>query len=352
MSFLSRLLGFDQRKYAKIRDREGFRIATFDEVCGAYGGLRAMGGRAYQSPQNAIAFIEEAEKAIADKARVPFGASVGSLAHHWIDTDVEMGNEDAREAFVAPFRAAHQAKDSPFSAALYAKACMLAAFDARGSNWSHKTRASAWEGFARWSEESLGALGAFKDRYEEALETGNGHLFVPWAAQFFSSNAPQSSGPEDLVELFNYCNRSDPYDLHLIRDAGYYMLPRWFGKDETDIEALARACANYTQDVYGHGAYAYVYGHVAKLGDQEIETTDCDPQLLDQGYRDLRARFPSIRLHNDHLNALVWAGLNDRAHEEFKDLRLIDDMSWGIYDDEKAVIHAVSIYSQLNDRAA
>ena len=154
---------------------------------------------------------------------------------------------------------------------------------------------------------------------------------------------------DDVVEGFNQVIQLDPTNLQLLREHGQDMLPRWYGKDEHSLERFALWAMEATQQTYGRGAYAYIYGLIAILG-VDVDETVVNVELLDAGYSDLRQRFPCLNLENEHANAMSWADAESRVLSLFNEgLRIIDYRAWGGDDEAEGMEYALNAYTYARD---
>lgn len=351
MSFFSQFFSGAERKIARTRKSQGFRAATPQELYGPYADVWKMGQDAGDDVEKIVAFIKAAEDLIANKAMLPHGVMVGSAAPNWAgDFDTWLG-ESAREDFGTPFRKAHEQCNSPMSAALYAKVCNALAFDARGTGWAHEVTDKGWANMAKWQDRAVDALGAMKEDFTAAIAAGEAHLFEPWATSYFNIVASSNESVEELLGKYEALSQANPNDLYMMISVGHWLMPRWSGAPLEVLDGFARECMKRTEALYGRGAYSYVY---AALSDyHEIDETPCDPELMDAGWRDLRERFPSVRLQNLHTEQLYWADLYDKAWAELAhDLRSVDASSWGEDNsdaDKRAVKRVVRTYMHLKD---
>lgn len=85
---------------------------------------------------------------------------------------------------------------------------------------------------------------------------------------------------EDLIDLA-------PLNPHPMRAMGYHLLPRWFGDYKT-LELEARRTAARTQDIWGAGAYTWVYLDAITI--DEKACAQLDIQFFIDGMRDILTR--------------------------------------------------------------
>ena len=346
MSLFSRLFGRAERGVANVRDAEGFRMATPQELLAEAAAVWKMGRDAQDDVEKLVLFVRAAEDLIARKVEMPHGVRVGAVVHGWAGAFETWLGEGAREDWGAPFREVHEKCQSPLSAALYAQVCNALAFDARGTSWAKNVTDEQWANMAKWQQRAMEALGAFGDDYVVALEAGQGHVFQPWATAYFNLVASSAGGAEPLLEAYEYLSAPDPDDLYLMISVGHWLMPRWSRAPLEVFDSFARHCMDRTREKYGRGAYSYVYAALQEY--EDIEDTPCDPQLLDGGWRDLRERRPCVRLQNLHVSALQWAGLDEEAWVELaRNMRAVDAISWTDDGDDQAMEQVMTYYSAL-----
>ncbi|WP_219929020.1 hypothetical protein [Pseudoprimorskyibacter insulae] len=85
---------------------------------------------------------------------------------------------------------------------------------------------------------------------------------------------------EDLIDL-------DPHSPRHMRAMGNHLLPRWFGSYEM-LDLQARRTAERTQDIWGDGAYTWVYFDALAVDPDAFDTLDVD--LFLQGMQDILER--------------------------------------------------------------
>lgn len=349
VSLFGNLFGRKDRSNDKIREAEGFRIATRQEIWGEVAGLREQADKA-RTPEAILAYADAAKAAIARNATLPWGTKVAAASHYWINDCGELSGTAAANAYVAPFEEAYRQRPEPYTAVLLAEACFNVSDSVRGGDWIDNTDEAALDLAHEWNVRGYEALSAQAD----AVKVGQGGTadpqHYPWYAQYYISATRLTRSLEDLVAAFNQVFALDPTNLQLLREHGQELLPRWRGEDESTLEEFARWAMEATKQTYGRGAYAYIYGNLANIGELDSEDTAVNVELLDAGYRDLLERHPCIRLQNEQANVLSWADAESRVLAVFNNgLRAIDYSAWGGDDEAEGMEYALNAYSFARD---
>ena len=336
------------RSHDKLRKAEGFRIATPEEIWGPIAPLREQAARA-TTAHGVLAYADSVREAIARNDTLPWGVKVAAASHYWIRDCEGLTSEADAQAYIAPFEEAYRLRPEPYTAVLLSEACYNVADDIRGTDWTVNTDAAALDLSQQWNGRGYEALAA---QNNAVIIPDSSHVDpqnFPWYAQYYNSVSRLSCSPDDVVTGFNQVFSLDPTNLQILREHGQDMLPRWYGEDEHSLENFARWAMETTRPTYGRGAYAYIYGLIAILG-VDVSETAVDIDLLDNGYRDLRERFPCLNLENEHANAMSWADAETRVLEIFNDgLRVIGRNAWGGDTDEESMEYALNAYSFARD---
>ncbi|WP_292038774.1 MULTISPECIES: hypothetical protein [unclassified Brevundimonas] len=348
VSLFGNLFRRKDHSHGKLREAEGFRIATPEEVWGNIAPLRKQASQA-TTPDAILAYADSVRAAIAGEDTTPWGVKVAAASHYWIADCENLKGPAEAEAHVAPFEAAYRLRPEPYTAVLLAQACYDVADEFRGTDWTVNTDDASLDLSQQWNMRGYKALSA-QDEAVKIDETGRfDPLNYPWYAQYYNSVSRLTCTHDDVVEGFNQVIQLDPTNLQLLREHGQDMLPRWYGKDEHSLERFALWAMEATQQTYGRGAYAYIYGLIAILG-VDVDETVVNVELLDAGYSDLRQRFPCLNLENEHANALSWADAESRVLSLFNEgLRVIDYRAWGGDDEAEGMEYALNAYTYARD---
>ena len=136
-------------------------------------------------------------------------------------------------------------------------------------------RGTGWE--AEVCNQNLYAFHAHFDRAAEILDDLSGiELNAPSVAAAncallagrLDSRARVADDYEDLIDLA-------PRNQHPMRAMGYHLLPRWYGSYQS-LELEARRTASRTQDIWGAGAYTWVYLDAITIDEHACAQLDVD----------------------------------------------------------------------------
>ena len=94
---------------------------------------------------------------------------------------------------------------------------------------------------------------------------------------------------EDLIDL-------DPANPGPLRNFGLYLLPRWFGSDASAIEATAAQTSDRLADIWGDGAYAWIW--LDALSTDAETAAHCDAARFRRGLFDILERRPGQEVAN------------------------------------------------------
>ena len=160
--------------------------------------------------------------------------------------------------------------------------------------WAHIDIGWAWRGSGPEGEvpkQRRASFGAHFDRAGAILDRFHGvELNSPALAAARCALLPGLRDPrtrvaddyEDLIDL-------DPYNERHMRAMGNHLLPRWFG-DYAQLELEARRTAARTQDIWGHGGYAWVMFDAIANDAEACQQVDVD--FFVDGLRDIITRRP------------------------------------------------------------
>lgn len=151
-----------------------------------------------------------------------------------------------------------------------------------------------------------------------------------WHEQNYMVRAVSGSfDVEQLNELFEKAWRYDRYTGDLCATHGYFLLPRWNGENENDLEVFAQKAAQMTQDVYGDGMYAMINGGLSYVGELEVSDLAADPERIEKGFEDMLERFPTQSITNYYAAYLAWNENNPKLFELLKSrMRVIVKQHW------------------------
>lgn len=130
---------------------------------------------------------------------------------------------------------------------------------------------------------------------------------------------------ETLIDL-------NPHNQRHMRAMGSHLLPRWFGSYE-QLELEARRTASRTQNVWGNGAYSWVYFDAITLDDEACANVDVE--FFIDGLHDIVAARPEQEIVNLLTSYCAIAMRYDTGASEeadFNRMRIIDCANWLIRD--------------------
>ncbi|WP_427789010.1 hypothetical protein [Brevundimonas diminuta] len=325
----------------------GFRASTAQDRYGDFAPVIESTERMANTPEGITAYMDLMTPYLREDFRLPWGETLASHAHEWAPPGDAAHAADS-DAFVDGARQVYESRPSALSAAIYAFACNLVGWRARGQDYKVSPEGAAT--LQDWGDRGWDIGIGHVNR---TLDGGQGlsKSDVPLLASVCSIALTRGS-PEALTQVFGLWEQVDPTDLAMMTQRAYSLLPRWYGSAE-ELEQYARSCMEATRPVYGAGAYGYIYGWLCRLADFDIEDTGCDIDLADQGMKDLRAYFPCNYLHNMHAQLLSWGDREERVLEIFNEgLKVIDYRAWTFADEDNGMRNAVVALAVARNEAA
>jgi hypothetical protein len=139
-----------------------------------------------------------------------------------------------------------------------------------------------------------------------ARHAADGQGSARWLRQHYYHAINESCSREEFDARFEVAWALDRYDTSLIESHSIFLLPRWIGHDEQDVEVFARRVMELTRDRFGLGGYAWAYDVHATIGDHEAQDTRVDRALLIDAYEDLTQRFPAASVVNRYARTMMW----------------------------------------------
>lgn len=334
----------------QLAEAFGFYPATPEE---RYGDLVELHKQAEHLPNTVdglTAFIALIQPHLDREARLPWGSRLATVAAEWAPLGDVSDGPDAGEEFVAPAKAVYQQYPSSLTASIYGYACLLAGWHARGQGYSDSVDRDGATVFNYWV---LRGWDVLKD-YQKKRET-DGPVLTAADMMLFNTLFSSAMARADLDlmdDVYEKASQIDPADLVIIQGMAYALLPRWYGKDGA-VDAFAREATEASRSTLGAGAYAYIYGRLCKVADYDLNDTQCDPEYLDQGFKDLRQRFVGNLLHNMHAQAMSWADNEKRVLEIFEEgLKAIDHSAWTFSTREQGFRNALYAFVVARNVAA
>ena len=188
-----------------------------------------------------------------------------------------------------PFRRWFEATRTPLAAAAYANALYHSAFAYRGGSFAKDVREEQWAAYNKRLE-----LG--RDVMSATAKAGSDSL--PWLWTHYDYGLQDTATLAEFNARFGAAWHRDMSNTAICMTHAVRLLPRWFGQDQRDLEGFARHVTGMTQDRFGDGMYALVYGQGYHIGAHEIGDTACDRERLKRGYEDLAERFAGQSILN------------------------------------------------------
>ncbi len=279
-----------------VRDYDLYLVELHDEMPHLIPQRDAM--RAAWHRRDFTAYQQAFESARRNGGIAENGKPHYSLVKEWfLDEFLTLADDEAgprHEELLQPFEAFYRQHPSPFSASVYADALRVTAFAWRGTAYADRVREDQWEKYETCLEKADSAL----DRYPNADD-------FAWRISDYRRTANAGSF-ESFQDRFEAAWAMDRYNIDLCRSHARMIMPRWLGRDESDLETFARRAAELTKDRFGLGFYALIYQSNTEVGSHELADTLCDPDLVKQGFEDLLARFPAPSLVNCYADMLEW----------------------------------------------
>ena len=231
-----------------------------------------------------------------------------------------------------PFRRWFESKRSPIAAAAYAKALYHAAFDYRGGSFAADVREEQWAEYNKRLELGRDALAATEAAGRESQ---------PWLWSSYDYGRQDVSSLDEFNRRFHEAWSRDMSNTSLCVSHGIRLLPRWYGHDERDLESFARNVTGMTQDRFGDGLYALIYGYGYHIGAHEIGDTACDRDRLKRGFEDLAARFPAQSILNRYAAGMYFSRDYRACADAFRRMTAIVPDLWLGSTREKQVTDAL-----------
>ncbi len=144
---------------------------------------------------------------------------------------------------------------------------------------------------------------------------------------------------EDLIDL-------DPANHRHMRAMGNHLLPRWFGTYQ-DLELEARRTAARTQDLWGHGGYAWVYFDAIAVDDEACALLDVE--FFVDGLRDIMKARPDQEMANllsAYCAVAIHHGMGANERADLNRIRIAECAKWLIRD------HLTEVYPLIWAHAA
>lgn len=184
----------------------------------------------------------------------------------------------------------------------------------------------------------------------EPADEGAGNYI--WEMAFYEVSLNQNKDAESYLakhERLWALDRDNPF---LLRSAGNFLLPRWYGSHE-ELDAFARHAITFTHETLGLGAYAFVYSEHGNISYNDVSGSGVDLDLLRRATYDLVEHFPGNGMLNRAVRIANWADLHDVVLDIFaRPLQEIHPPYWGLemHDTEDVIEYAflASNYARLN----
>ena len=236
------------------------------------------------------------------------------------------------DRLAAPFRRWFEARRSPIAAAAYATALHRTAFAYRGGRFADDVCEEQWAEYNKRLEIGRDALAATQVA---------GRTCQPWLWASYDYGRQDVSSLDEFNARFREAWSRDMSNTSLCVSHGIRLLPRWYGHDERDLEAFARHATGMTQDRFGDGMYALIYGYGYHIGAHKIGDTACDRERLKRGYEDLAERFPAQSILNRYAAGMYFSGDTKACAGAFRRMRSIVPELWLGSTREKQVTDAL-----------
>ena len=231
-----------------------------------------------------------------------------------------------------PFRRWFEAKRSPIAAAAYATALYHTAFAYRGGSFAADVREEQWAEYNKRLEIGRDALAATQ---------AEGRACQPWLWAFYDYGRQDVSSLDEFNERFREAWSRDMSNTSLCVSHGIRLLPRWYGHDASDLEAFARHATGMTQDRFGDGMYALIYGYGYHIGAHAIGDTACDRERMKRGYEDLAERFSAQSILNRYAAGMYFSRDYNACASAFRRMKAIVPELWLGSTREKQVADAL-----------
>jgi hypothetical protein len=160
------------------------------------------------------------------------------------------------------------------------------------------------------------------------IELDSPLLAAARCAQLAGQRDPQSSIADDYEDLIDL----DPHNYRHMRGLGNHLLPRWFGTYQ-QLELEARRTASRTQDIWGAGAYTWVYFDAIATDEQACANVDVG--FFIDGLHDILKARPDqamVNLLASYCAVALRHGLGLSSEADFPRMQIADCARWLIRD--------------------
>lgn len=151
-------------------------------------------------------------------------------------------------------------------AAIVAMAHIDIAWAWRGSDWADRTDPAALARFRQHMRRATAIIDGF-----DPFTTNSALLAAVRCALLAGRDAQADRVADDFEDLIDL----DPHNPAHMQALGVALLPRW-GGDYARLDSEARRTADRTADIWGAGAYAWVYLHAICVDDAVLDFLDAD----------------------------------------------------------------------------
>lgn len=193
----------------------------------------------------------------------------------------------------------------------------------RGTGWLVDLKPRNHEALSAHFDRAAGILNTFQGM--EALSPALAAARCALLSGYPHSRERVADDYETLIDL----DRENP---HHMRSMGNHLLPRWFG-NLAELELEARRTASRTQDLWGAGAYTWVYFDAIVIDDEACAQVEAD--FFIEGLRDILRHSPDQHTANllaAYCAIAVRAGCGSGDEADLVRHQLIDCANWIIRD--------------------
>lgn len=148
----------------------------------------------------------------------------------------------------------------------------------RGEGWCQDIAPSHWNKFLQYMQRAEALLDHFCP-----FEHNSPALAATRCALLAAQEREQSRVLDDYQDLIEL----DPKNPTHMRALGNHLLPRWFG-DHQQLEVAARQVTALTEDIWGAGAYVWVYLDALTVDPEALKWVDAG--LFGEGLQDILTR--------------------------------------------------------------
>lgn len=193
----------------------------------------------------------------------------------------------------------------------------------RGTGWESELKPQNREAFSAHFDRAAGILNKFC-----GVQNNSPALAAARCALLAGNRQARTRAADDYEYLIDL----DRHNPRHMRAMGNHLLPRWFGS-HAQLELEARRTASRTQDIWGAGAYTWVYFDAIVIDDDAC--AQLDVPFFVEGLKDILARSPDQHTANllaSYCSVAIRAGCGTGDEADHVRHQIISCTDWIIRD--------------------